>query len=257
MTEHNTYVQKDGDLLLGVGEKQYVLKIRDMVPEDKPREKLMQHGPAHLSVAELLAVVLAVGTKKEEVLAMSHRLMKEYGDTGLVDQKDPKKLEEMLDIPIAKACQIVACFELGRRFFKNPNARKPVTLRTATQVYEYLKDMRDLQKETLRGLYLDAHYMVIHDEVISIGSLTSNIVHPREVFRPALEYSASAVILVHNHPSGVATPSDADIRITRDLVRAGQLLKIEVLDHIILGRRTNERPRDFASLRELGYLFPN
>jgi DNA repair protein RadC len=234
--KQNTYVQKDADLLLGVGEKQYVLKIRDMAQEDKPREKLVQYGPAHLSVAELLAVVLAVGTKKEEVLAMSHRLMKEYGDTGLVDQKDPKKLEEMLDIPFAKACQIVACFELGRRFFKNPDARKSATLRTASQVHEYAKDMRDLQKETLRGLYLDAHYTVIHDEVISIGSLTSNIVHPREVFRPALEHSASAVILVHNHPSGVATPSDADVIVTRQLVEAGKIMGVGVLDHVIIAQ---------------------
>jgi DNA repair protein RadC len=232
--KQNTYVQKDGDLMLGVGEKQYVLKIRDMATEDKPREKLMKYGPAHLSVAELLAVVLTVGTKKEEVLAMSHRLMKEYGDTGIVDQKDPKKLEEMLDVPIAKSCQIVACFELGRRFFKNPDARKPVTLRTASQVHEYVKDMRDLQKETLRGLYLDAHYMVIHDEVISIGSLTSNIVHPREVFRPALEHSASAVILVHNHPSGNAAPSDADVLVTRQLVEAGKIMGVGVLDHVII-----------------------
>jgi DNA repair protein RadC len=240
MTERKTYLQKDNDLLLGVGEKEYVLKIRDMAPESKPREKLMQYGPAHLSVAELLAVVLGVGTKKEEVLAMSHRLMKEYGDTGIVEQKDPKKMEEMLGIPIVKACQIVACFELGRRFFKNPDARKPVTLRTASQVHEYVKDMRDLQKESLRGLYLDAHYMVIHDEVISIGSLTSNIVHPREVFRPALEHSASAVILVHNHPSGVATPSDADIVVTRQLVEAGKIMGVSVLDHVIIAKEKFE-----------------
>ena len=240
MAEKNIYVQKDGDLMLGVGEKQYVLKIRDMAPEDKPREKLMQFGPGYLSVAELLAVVLTVGTKKEEVLAMSHRLMKEYGDTGIVDQKDPQKLEEMLGIPLTKACQIVACFELGRRFFKNPDARKPVTLRTANQVQEYVKDMRDLQKETLRGLYLDAHYMVIHDEVISIGSLTSNIVHPREVFRPALEHSASAVILVHNHPSGVATPSDADVMVTRQLVEAGKIMGVSVLDHVIVAKEKFE-----------------
>jgi DNA repair protein RadC len=236
MIERKTYLQKDGDLLLGVGEKEYVLKIRDMAQEDRPREKLMAHGPAHLSVAELLAVVLAVGTKKEEVLAMSHRLMKEYGDTGIVDQKDPKKMEKMLGIPIAKACQIVACFELGRRFFKSPDARKPVTLRTASQVRAYAQDMQNLQKESLRGLYLDAHYMVIHDEVISIGSLTSNIVHPREVFRPALEHSASAVILVHNHPSGVVTPSDADMIVTRQLVEAGKIMGVSVLDHVIIAK---------------------
>ena len=123
----------------------------------------------------------------------------------------------MLGIPLIKACQLVACLEVGRRFFKSPNGRSPVTLRTASQVYEYLKDMRDLPKENLRGLYLDSHYQVVHDEIISIGNLTSNIAHPREVFRPALEHSAFAVILVHNHPSGVTTPSEADMEVTRQM----------------------------------------
>ena len=140
----------------------------------------------------------------------------------------------MLGIPLGKACQLVACFELGRRFFKAADGKRPITLRTASQVHEYLKDMRDLPKEHLRGLYLDTHYQLIHDETISIGSLTSNIVHPREVFRPALEYSASAVILAHNHPSGVSKPSEADIAITKQIVEAGKILGIGVLDHIVI-----------------------
>ncbi len=245
-TKSKLYLQHDGDLVLDDGleasgkEKKYVLKIRDLPTEDKPREKLVKYGPAYLSVVELFAILLNVGTKKEEVLAMSNRLIKEYGDTGIVNQKDPKKLEEMLDIPLAKACQIVACFELGRRFFKSPDARLPATVRTASQVFEYMKDLRDLPKEHLRGLYLDSHYQVIHDELISVGSLTSNILHPREVFRPALEYSASAVILAHNHPSGVPTASEADILITRQIVEAGRILGISVLDHVIIAKEKFE-----------------
>lgn len=245
-TKPKLYLQHDGDLVLDDGgeiggkEKKYVLKIRDLPMEDKPREKLVKYGPAHLSVVELFAILLNVGTKKEEVLAMSNRLIKEYGDTGIVNQKDPKKLEEMLDIPLAKACQIVACFELGRRFFKSPDARLPAMIRTASQVYEYMKDLRDLPKEHLRGLYLDSHYQVIHDELISVGSLTSNIIHPREVFRPALEYSASAVILAHNHPSGVPKASEADILITRQIIEAGKILGISVLDHVIIAKEQFE-----------------
>jgi DNA repair protein RadC len=107
--------------------------------------------------------------------------------------------------------------------------------------------MRDLPKEHLRGLYLDTHYQLIHDEVISIGSLTSNIIHPREVFRPALEYSASAVILAHNHPSGVAKPSEADILITRQIVEAGKILGISLLDHVIVTKTKFESvPSDYA-----------
>jgi DNA repair protein RadC len=234
------YLQTDGDLVLDNTEKQYVLKMRDLPQEDKPREKLVKYGPAHLSVGELLAVVLGVGTKKEGILAMSKRLMKEYGGADIVHEKNPKKIEALFRIPLVKACQIVACFELGRRFFESPATQKPVELRTASQVFEYVKDMQLLPKECLRGLYLDARYQLVHDEVISLGTLTSNIIHPREVFRPALEYSASAVILAHNHPSGVATPSDADIAITKQIVAAGKMLGIGVLDHLVIAKQKFE-----------------
>lgn len=234
------YMQESKDLVLDVPEKQYVLKLRDLPSEEKPREKMIKYGSGTLTTSELLAVILNVGTKKEEVLAMSRRLLKEYGDTAIINQKDPQKLKELLNIPLIKACQIAACFELGRRFFKTADGKKPLIIRTASQVYEYLKDMRDLPKEHLRGLYLDAHYQLMHDEVISIGSLTSNIVHPREVFRPALEYSASAVILAHNHPSGIAKPSDADIAITHQIVEAGKILGISLLDHVIITKNKFE-----------------
>jgi DNA repair protein RadC len=227
------YFQTSGELILDE-DKKYNLKLRDLPADEKPREKLIKYGPQTLSFAELIAIVLNVGTKKEEVLTMSRRLLKEYGNSAVVYQKDPKKIQEMLGIPLVKSCQLVACFELGRRFFKSEEGRKPVTIRTASQVNDYLKDMRDLPKEHLRGLYLDNHYRLIHDEVISIGSLTSNIIHPREVFRPALEYGASAVILAHNHPSGVAKASDADIAITRQIVEAGKILGIGLLDHVIV-----------------------
>ena len=193
-----------------------------------------------LSVAELLAVILGVGTKKEDVLAMSRRLLKEYGESVMFDQKDPRKLSELIGVPVAKASQLVACFELGKRFFATPGRGKPIVIRTPSQVFEYLKDMRDLPKEHLRGLYLDSHYQLIHDEIVSIGTVTSNVVHPREVFRPALEFGASAVILAHNHPSGVAKPSEADITITKQIVEAGKILGIALLDHVILTKRSYE-----------------
>ena len=229
------YVQdQSSDLFLDASEKVYDLRLRDLPDTEKPREKLVKYGASVLSVAELVSVVLGVGTKREEVLTMSRRLLKEYGESAIVHQKDPRKISDLLGIPLVKACQVVACFELGRRFFKVADGKKPVTLRTARQVFDHLKDMRDLSKEHLRGLYLDTHYQLIHDEVISIGGLTSNIVHPREVFRPALEYSASAVILAHNHPSGVVKPSEADIAVTRQIVEAGKILGISLLDHVIV-----------------------
>lgn len=232
MSEH-LYKIQDNDLILGGQNKKYVLKIRDLPSEEKPREKMIKYGPSVLSSAELLAVILNVGTKKEDVLAMTSRILKDYGEKAIINQTDPKKVMETLNLPLAKSCQIISCFELGRRFFQ-PSKGRSVVLRTAKQVYNYLKDMRDLPKEHLRGLYLNNHCRLIHDEVIAIGSMTANIIHPREVFKPALEYSASAVILAHNHPSGSTKISKDDIKITEQVIEAGRILGIDLLDHIII-----------------------
>jgi DNA repair protein RadC len=110
------------------------------------------------------------------------------------------------------------------------------TIRTARDAYEFLADMRNLPKEQLCGLYLDTHNRVIHQEIISIGTINSNIVHPREVFKPALEYGAAAVVLAHNHPSGIVTPSTADIEITKQLVQAGKIVGIHLMDHLVIGK---------------------
>jgi DNA repair protein RadC len=213
--------------------KKYVLTIRDLPQEEKPREKFLKHGAEVLSVQELLAIVLNTGTKREGVLEMSGRVLKEYGERALIGKMDPKKLSEELNIPIVKATQIIAALELGRRFFEKKTSQMPV-IRTPKDIYEYLADMRNLPKEHLRGLYLNSHYKLIHDEVISIGTIDANIIHPREVFKPALEYGAVAVILAHNHPSGNPKASEADIQITKQIVEAGNVMGIKVLDHVII-----------------------
>ena len=231
-----TYIIKDTDLVMSSSpqsERVYDLRLRDLREEDKPREKIISHGPSVLSLAELVAIVLNVGTKTEDVLSMSKRLVKEYGVSALSSQTDPDKISKDLNIPIVKACQIVACSEIGRRFYKKNDIGLSV-IRTAKDAYEYLRDMHSLPKEQLRGIYLDTHNRVIHDEVISIGTINTNIVHPREVFRPALEYGAVAVVLAHNHPSGVSSPSTADIEVTKQLVSAGKIIGINVLDHVVI-----------------------
>ena len=216
------------------GLKRYTLPtIHDLPQEEKPREKMQKFGPMALSTPELLAVLLNVGTSKEDVLSMSTRILKEYGERSVMSATRAESLVEDLDIPHGKAMQIVACAELGRRFYKKNDSAMP-TIRTAADIYSYVKDMHDLPKEHLRGIYLNAHYKVIHDEIISIGTVDTSIIHPREVFKPALEFAAAAVILVHNHPSGITDPSDADIAITNQLIKAGQLLGIELIDHVIV-----------------------
>lgn len=214
--------------------RRYILKIRDLPEDEKPREKLLAHGADVLSTEELLAIVLSSGTKKEGVLEMAGRIIRDYGQKALVNHKDAKALSAELKIPIVKALQVVAAGELGRRFFKEKGRGE--TIRTAEDVYEYLSDMRSLSKEHLRGIYLNNHHMVVRDEVISIGTVDSNIVHPREVFRPALECGAVAVILAHNHPSGVLKPSKADVEITKQIIECGKIMGIDLLDHVIIGK---------------------
>jgi DNA repair protein RadC len=224
-------------LILDNEGRRYVLRFKDLDDADKPRERLLAHGAATLSAAELLAVVLNVGTRREDVLAMANRILKEYGEKSITNQINPQTLQTELGVPLVKACQIVACFELGRRFFKQ-NPGRQVTIRTARQVFNYLSDMRSMQKEQLRGLYLNSRYRLIHDEVISVGTLTANIVHPREVFGPALEYAAAAVIIAHNHPSGSNKPTQADIVVTEQLISAGKIMGVDLLDHIIIAGNT-------------------
>lgn len=230
-----SYKISDRNFILNHGKQYKILAVRDLPDNEKPREKLLQYGVGALSSAELLAIVLGVGTKKEEVFSMANRLLREYGEKGIAYQRDPAIIEKDLKIPSTKACQIVACFELGRRFYqKKPGSL--ITIRTAKQAFTYLKDMGNLNKEQFRGLYLNSHYQLVHDEVISIGTLNASLVAPREVFRPALEYSAAAIIIAHNHPSGSLKATKADVEITNKLIEAGNIMDIEVLDHIIIGK---------------------
>lgn len=233
--EPTEYVLTDNDTTLTEAINPYVLKVRDMPDADRPREKMMRYGPAELSLAELVAILLAVGTRREEVMVMARRILKEYGERSLMSEANPQRLADVLQIPLIKACQLVACFEIGRRFYATREGR-PIVVRTAQQAYEYLAGIGRLQKEQLRALYLNSRYRVIHEEIVSIGSLTANIVHPREVFQPAIEYGAAAVIIAHNHPSGSLQATSADAEVTEQLLTSGKILGIELLDHLIITR---------------------
>lgn len=235
------YQQRNHTLLLDGEERRYVLTIHDLPQEEKPREKLVAHGPESLTLVELLAVILVTGTKKEDVLSLTSRIIKEYGKKSILSQRDARTLSLDLSIPLGKATQIIAVGELGRRLFAR-NANSAPVIRTAREVFEYTADMRNLKKEHLRGLYLNAHYKVIYEETLSIGTVDSSIIHPREVFKPAIEYGAAAVILIHNHPSGIVKPSENDQAMTEQLVKAGRLLGIDLIDHLIV---TKEK---FASI---------
>lgn len=228
-----SYTIKSEPFVLDNPGKKYILTIRDIPDTERPREKLLTHGPSALTPRELLAIVLEKGTRKEGVLEMTERIAREYGERNIFSQSDTKALAADLNIPLNKAMQIVAVGELGRRFFERDRNGAAV-IRTAKDAFEYAADMRVLKKECLRGIYLNAHYQVVHDEIISIGTVDANIIHPREVFRPAISCSAAGVVLVHNHPSGLLEPSAEDRRITKQIKEAGALIGIELVDHLIV-----------------------
>ena len=204
--------------------------IKDLPKVERPREKLMQYGPEKLSNSELLAILLRSGTKDENVVELANKILKRLGSNQLPNLN----FEDLKDHPglgPAKACEIVACFELGKRLLKDKKAEiylKP------KEIWEELKDLRDHKKEHFVVFYLDSRNQEIKREIISVGSLNANLVHPREVFEPAVRNLAAQVILAHNHPSGDPEPSEDDLEITKRLVESGKILGIEVVDHIIV-----------------------
>lgn len=234
-TSTSSYTIPDRDLFLRAPGKEYELeRVHDMPKHERPREKMLAAGPGSLTQAELVAVVWNTGDKKEDVLAKATRALHEYGEKAILHETDPKRLAKALGISELQACKLLAAVELGRRMYATRNTGEPVQVRTAEQAYHFFQAMGAQSKEHLHGLYLGSQYQVVYDEVISIGSLTSNVVHPREVFQPAISRGAVAVIIAHNHPSGSLEPSDADVEVTRQLVGAGKILGIDLLDHLII-----------------------
>lgn len=202
---------------------------------DSPRERLLDNGPAALRTDELIAIVLQTGNRTISVMELSHRVLETVdGLYGLLDVA----VEELMAIPgigVAKALQLAAAVELGRRVVQKPTFRKK-QIRSADDAAGYFMDrMRYLKKEHFVILHLDTKHCVIGEETVSMGSLDASIVHPREIFKSAVKRSASAILCVHNHPSGDPTPSPEDIAVTQRLHQAGKLLGIDVLDHIVVG----------------------
>lgn len=208
------------------------MKIKDLPKVDRPREKLEKYGPERLSDAELLAVLLRTGSKGVNVVELARKILKKFSGVGLA--KAPvKELKTTFGLGATKACEIVACFELGRRLLQN---KQSVLLLSPQDVWDQLKGIRDNKKEHFVIFFLDTRNQEIKREIVSIGSLDANLVHPREVFEPAVRYLAAQVIVAHNHPAGDPSPSQEDLEITKQLVDAGKLLGIEVRDHVIVSK---------------------
>lgn len=208
------------------------MKIQDMPRVERPREKLIQYGSGRLSNSELLALLLRSGKKGENVISLANNVLKKYKAENLPNLT----YEELKNFPglgPAKACEIIACFELGKRLLKGKIAGlylKP------EDIWKELKDIRDHKKEHFVIFFLDSRNQEIKREIISIGSLNANLVHPREVFEPAVKNLAAQVILAHNHPSGDPEPSEDDLELNKRLVEAGKILGIAVMDHIVVSK---------------------
>ena len=212
------------------------MRIKDISIENRPRERFQKYGASALSDADLLAIILQTGTKKENVIDMSNRLISKYGIDKL-SILSLKELQEINGIGPAKAMKIKASFEFNKR--QNISKKESMPVNSAKDVFEYLcPKLMNLDKEHFVILHLNTKNKIVKNETISVGILNASIIHPREVFKSAIKESANSIILAHNHPSGDPTPSEEDRQITKKLIEAGELLDIKVLDHVIVG--TNE-----------------
>jgi DNA repair protein RadC len=229
------------------------MRIREIPPGDRPREKLSAHGASCLTDAELLAIFLRTGVKGKSAITLASELLRKKGSLRALSRSPVGELAKAAPgIGPAKAAELAAAFELGKRLARG-GPERPV-LDSAAVIYEtFGAELQARDRELLRVLLLDTKLRLLAVEDVALGSLNECIAHPREIFRPAIMHSAYAAILIHNHPSGDPAPSQADNRLTRQLGDAAKLLQINFLDHIIIGLPDGGRVPYF-SFREAGML---
>ncbi|SFC54360.1 RadC family protein [Peribacillus sp. B-H-3] len=222
--------------------------IKDFPKDERPRERFLQEGPRSLSNQELLALLLRTGTRDQSVLQLSNKLISTFEGLRLLKDASIEEITAIKGIGAAKAIQILASVELGRRI-SSLNYHDRYVIRTPEDCANYCMDeMRFLSQEHFVCLYLNTKNQVLHKQTVFIGSLNASIVHPREVFKEAFRRSAASIICLHNHPSGDPAPSREDIEVTKRLSECGKIIGIDILDHIIIGEQK------FVSLKEKGYL---
>jgi DNA repair protein RadC len=229
------------------------MRLKDQPASERPRERLAAKGPGALTDAELIAILLRTGLQGANAVAIGAQLLQQFGSLQALARASVEDLQQVKGIGRDKAVTLLAAFTLARKMAEELQRESPV-LDNPEAIVALLKSQNLVKNvETLQVLLLNTRRRLIRVTEVIDGTIDQLLVHPREVFKAAIAANAAAIVLAHNHPSGDPTPSDADIKVTRDLIRAGHLLKIEVLDHIILGRATATRAKEYSSLRELGY----
>ena len=215
--------------------------------EDRPRERLYHVGAKGLSLQEVLAIVIGGGTRGAGALMLSLRVIQEFGDLVSLGRAEVDDLIKIPGVGFARACQIVAAFELGKRFARDSGTNGSSVKTPGDIARLFMDEMQHYDREYFKAAYLNTKNQVLKVATISIGSLNASIVHPREILKPAISASAASIILVHNHPTGDPTPSREDIEFTNRFAKCGKLIGIELLDHVIIGAGR------YKSLKEGGF----
>lgn len=228
-------------------------RISDIPKDDRPRERLLRLGPASLSDAELVALFINTGIPGENAIQVAQRLIKSHGSLAQLARLTPQLLRSEKALGPAKAALLTAAFEIGRRAERETLIEQP--LGTPELIYQFASpDMRHLPHETVRVLLVNTRLSFVRQEQISHGTVNESMAHPRDVLRPAIVHAAWGFILVHNHPSGDPSPSDADFRMTRRIREASEVIGIKFLDHVIIGAPSDTRASPYFSFREAGIL---
>lgn len=213
-------------------------KIKDLPKHEMPREKFIAKGAAALKDKELLAIILRTGIEGKNVIEVAEGILKKFPMKQLLSLS-LSDLAKVKGIGPGKATALLAAFELAKRALEVEDNNLPI-INCAKDAVAQLQELRTAQKEHFAVLYLNARNQLIHKETISVGTLNASLVHPREVFEPAIKYLAAQIIVAHNHPSGNVEPSSDDLALTKRLVEAGKLVGIEVLDHVIVARGNHQ-----------------
>jgi len=228
---------------------QYQPTIRELPSGERPRERLARLGASALSDSELLAIILRVGVGGENVVRVAERLLARFGGLSGLARATIAEIEREHGIGQAKAVQMKAAFELGRRLLVEAPDERPQVTSPAEAAALVTADMAHLQREELRVILLDTRHRVVHLQTVYVGSINASLIRVSELFQEAITRNCPALVVAHNHPSGDPTPSPEDVQVTRQLVEAGRLLDIDVLDHLIIGQGS------YVSLRERGLGF--
>ena len=227
----------------------YNPRMIDLPCDGRPRERLMARGPAALSNAELLAIVLGTGVKDENVVRVSQRLLSTFGNLSGLAQASVAELMAARGLGPAKAAQLKAALELGRRLLVESPEQRPQVRSPADAANLLMSEMSLLEQEHLRVMMLDTKNRVLGSPTVYVGSLNTSLIRVGELFREAIRNNCASIIVAHNHPSGDPTPSPEDVAVTRQIAEAGKLLDVDVLDHLIIGRQR------FVRLKERGLGF--